>query len=141
MQRSHREVAAALHCGVDRIARCNAVFKQLDCVVEIGEEERVHDEAGAIGNFNWVLTACLCECSDCGDGCVVGCHRANDFNKTHCGRWIEEVNAAHLTRTVGGHGHLDDRECRSIRGDDGVGLDDAIEFTEQRQFHIKVFDD
>ena len=50
------------------------------------------------------------------------------------------MNATHLTRTVGGHGHLDNRERRSIRGDDGVGLDDAIEFTEERQFHIEVFD-
>src|SRR5262245_52832371 len=45
LEGTHREVAAALHRGVDVVARRDAGVEQPDRVVEVREQQRIDDEA------------------------------------------------------------------------------------------------
>ena len=61
LERAHREVAAALHRGVDVVATGDAGVVELHRVVEVGEQERVHDEAGLVFDVDAGLAARLDE--------------------------------------------------------------------------------
>src|SRR6478736_10533826 len=48
LERPHREVAAALHRGVDVVPGGDAGVEESRRVVEVREQQRVHDEAGLV---------------------------------------------------------------------------------------------
>ena len=56
-ERAHREVAAALHGGVDVVAAGGAVLEHPHRVVEVREQQGVDDEAGPVLDLDRVLAA------------------------------------------------------------------------------------
>ncbi len=67
-ERAHREAAAAHHGGVDVLDRGHPLLEQAHRVVEVGEEERVHDEPGLVLDLDRRLPAGLGEGAGRGDG-------------------------------------------------------------------------
>ena len=51
------------------------------------------------------------------------------------------MDTAHLARSLRHHRQLDHREGRRVRGQDPLGLDDLLEFGEQRSLYFEIFDD
>ena len=90
-------------------------------VVEVGEQQRVHDEAGPVLDHDGLLAAVDGKGADGVDRVVVGGERPDDLDERHHRRGVEEVDATHPLGTVGGHGQLDDGQGRRVRGQDGVG--------------------
>ena len=56
-ERAHGEPATALHGGVDALLGRHALLEQAHRVVEVREQEGVHDEAGLVLHFDRVLAA------------------------------------------------------------------------------------
>ena len=140
-QRAHREVAAALHRGVDVLARGGAVLQHAHGVVEVREQQGVDDEAGAVGDLDGVLAAGRGERHRRLDRVVAGGERADDLDELHQRRRVEEVDAADPVRALGGDRHLDDGQRRGVGGEDAVGLDDLLQLGEQLALGGEVLDD
>ena len=110
-------------------------------LLRYGKSKRVDDEPGAVLDLDGVLAARSGERDGRGDRLVGGGDRADDLDELHHRRRVEEVDAAHQLGPLGGHGQFDDRQRRGVGGEDRVGLDDRVEFGEQRLLDGEVLDD
>ena len=122
-ERPHREVAAALHRGVDVVHRRRAVLQHAHGVVEVGEQQGVDDEAGAVLHLDGVLAAAPRR---------TPWPRRWSRRLAVSGRMTSTsfIDGAGLKKwmphTCSGRsvcdGQLDDRQRRGVGGEDGVGL-------------------
>ena len=100
-ERTHREVAAALHGGVDVVAGGRAVLEHAHGVVQVREQQRVDDEAGAVLDLD--RRPCRTRSANAvaaAIGLVAGGERPHDLDQRHRRRRVEEVDAADLARDV-----------------------------------------
>ena len=106
-ERSHREVAATLHRHIDVLHRRGSHLVHADRVVEIWEEQCVHDESRTVKNLNWIFATSsnkfICTCNS-----FIACSNwSNYFNKWHKYCRVEKVNSAYFVRTICYFCHFD----------------------------------
>ena len=140
-ERPHREVAAALHRGVDVVARRDARVEHPHRVVEVREEQRVDDEAGLVADLHGLLAARLRERDRGGDRLVRRRDRPHHLDERHRGRGVEEVDAADAVGAAGLHRQLDDGQRRRVRREHRRLAADAVEVVEEVLLQREVFDD
>ena len=107
-------------------------------VVQVREQQRVDDEAGAVLHLHHVLAAVGGERLGGVDGLVGRGQRPDDLDEAHHRRRVEEVDAHHLRRALGGHGQLHHREGGGVGGEDALGLHDVVEAGEELLLHRQV---
>ena len=114
---------------------------QLDGVVEVGEQQRVDDEARAVAAGDRDLLDRGGQRQhglvDLGGGEVGRDH----LDELHDRRGVEEVHADDVAGALGDLGELGDRHRAGGRGQDGPGLGDPVEVLEELGLDVEVLGD
>lgn len=141
LERTHREVASAAHRSIDIGSTRHAVLGQGDRRVQVGEEQGVDHEPGAVGDPDRLLAAVRREVLDGLDGALGRGHRLDHLDEGHRGRRIEEVEAAHPVGPSGRHRQLDHRQGGGVGGDHRGVSEHGVEFRHEVFLHLQVLDD
>jgi hypothetical protein len=101
-------------------------------VVEVAEQQRVRDEAGAVADRDVDLAQPGSQRLDVLDDVRLGDDRAHHLDQLHDGRGVEEVHPDDLVRAPGGHRQLGDGQAGRVGRQDRVGRADLV----QRPEHL-----
>ena len=93
LERAHRQRAAVLHRGVDVVGGGVVRLEHLHRVVEVGEQQRVDDEAGPVAARDRDLADLRAQRAGGLGDVVGGGDRGDDLDQLHDRRRVEEVHA------------------------------------------------
>ena len=108
---------------------------------EVGDEQRVGDEAGPVADDHGLLAEALGEIAHRRRELVVGEQRRDDLDELQDGRRVEEVHADDALRVLGRRGDLGEREAGGVGGEHGVLTDDVVELAEDVALDLQALRD
>jgi hypothetical protein len=110
LERPHRQRTPLLHGDVDVVGRRVVRLEHLDRIVEVGEQQRVHDEPGPVTARDGDLADPLAQGLRGLADVVAGGHGRDDLDQLHDRCGVEEVHADHVAGTLRRLRAGDDRE-------------------------------
>ena len=140
-QRAHRVAAAEPHRRVDVLARRVAALVHRHRVVEVAEQQRVGDEAGAVTRGHVGLADACDQRLDVLDDARLGDDGLHDLDQPHDRGGVEPVHAEHAGRPFRRNGDLGHRQRRRVGGEDGVRVADLVQLGEHRLLEVQSFRD
>ena len=127
---AHRVAVVLGDRAVDGV-ELRPLLVRLDGVVEVREEQRVDDEAGAVGAAHGDLADATAEVLNGVEDVLAGARVVDDLDELHHRRRVEEVHADDVLRALGLRGEVGDAQRGGRRREDGARLADAVEVGEE----------
>src|SRR5690606_19286285 len=116
LQRADGHVGAELHGAVDVLGRRHALGQRVHRVVDVGDEESVHDEPGLVLAHDRRLADAFGERARLLDGLLAAAQPPHDLDQRHHGHGVEEVHAAESFRAAAERRDLGDGQARGVGG-------------------------
>ena len=138
LERAHRVVEAEVDRGVDVLPRGEPVFEHPDRAVQVRDQQRVHDEPGAVARLDGRLperhavgASELDRVLRRGDG-------PHELDEPHHRDGVEEVHPEDLVGPGGRGAEVGDRDRRRVAREDHVGLGDLVEPAEHPDLRVVI---
>ncbi|GMA88646.1 hypothetical protein GCM10025868_38960 [Angustibacter aerolatus] len=136
-ERAHRQTEAEPGRDVEVLARHLALLEHRHRAVQVAEQQRVRDEAGAVAHHHRPLAEPQREVGRGGDRRVVRHDGAHHLDQPLHGSGVEEVQAHDPAGVRGGGGDLGDRQAAGVGGQHRVGAHDVVEAPEHRALQVE----
>ena len=125
-QRAHREADTGRHRSIEVLTGGETRLVGADRTREIGDEQRVRDEARTVADDDRLLAQADGEFADVLDELHVGQQRVDDLDERQHRRRVEEVHADDARRLLRRLRDLGDRQRRRVRREHTVVTNDVV---------------
>ena len=139
-QRAHGVVGAQLHGRVDALCAGHAGVQQVGGLVDHGDEDLIHHEAGGLVDLHGLLADLHGQIPNGGKGRVRGLGPADHFHQLHHGGGVEEVHPDEPVLPLGRRGDGGDRDGGGVGGQDSLALADLVQLGKDALLDVQILD-